>query len=264
MACLQMILAARGDAVPPLVELGQRCTRHGGYARAGPASGYGPLIYAGFVAFVGAELGLRARVAAPLELERAARGGRGDEVVLASVSVEIRALRAARPTRRGGHLVLVIDADALPGPAVLPRPRRASAAVLARTGGVRALLRRARHRGRRCRARLTTQPSSSARRRGEEAALDGVLGQVERLLVGVAGLAIAAEAAQEVGAGGREVAVGRELRLVGERVERAQARVRAAGEADRGGAVERDDGRGPGAREQVVEGDDLAPGGRPS
>jgi hypothetical protein len=109
MACLQMILAARGDPVPPLVELGRRCTRHGGYEER-PARGYGPLIYAGFVAFVGAELGLRARVAAPLPLDELVDAVRGDEVVLASVSVEIRDLAPA-PARRGGHLVLVVDAD---------------------------------------------------------------------------------------------------------------------------------------------------------
>ena len=47
MACLQMILAARGEPVPPLPELGRRCMRHGGYED----RPFGPLIYAGFVAF---------------------------------------------------------------------------------------------------------------------------------------------------------------------------------------------------------------------
>jgi len=110
MACLQMILAARGDdQVPPLEELGERCTRHGGY-RAGTGRLPGPLIYAGFVDFVGAELGLAARVAAPLALEELIAAVADDEVVLASVSVEIRE-RAPAPARRGGHLVLVFDAD---------------------------------------------------------------------------------------------------------------------------------------------------------
>jgi hypothetical protein len=107
MACLQMILAARGDAVPTLAELGRRATAHGGYEE----RPFGPLIYAGFVAFVAAELDLRARVAAPLSLEELASAAAGDEVVLASVSSEIRDLPAA-PARRGGHLVLVFDADA--------------------------------------------------------------------------------------------------------------------------------------------------------
>ncbi|HXR14508.1 MAG TPA: hypothetical protein VN740_07585 [Solirubrobacteraceae bacterium] len=108
MACLQMILAARGDAaVPPLAELGRRAIGHGAY-EAEPPRGFGPLIYAGFVGFVAAEFGLRARVAAPLELGALAEAVAGEEVVLASVSAEIRALAAA-PARRGGHLVLVIE-----------------------------------------------------------------------------------------------------------------------------------------------------------
>lgn len=108
MACLQMVLAARGDPVPPLVELARACTRHGGYEER-PARGFGPLIYAGFVDYVRAELGLEARVAAPLPLDALIGAVRGDEVVLASVSVEIRTV-APSPERRGGHLVLVVDA----------------------------------------------------------------------------------------------------------------------------------------------------------
>jgi hypothetical protein len=110
MACLQMILGARGDdPVPSLDELGEGATRHGGY-REGAERLPGPLIYAGFVAFTAAELGLPARVVAPLSLEELIAAVAGDEVVLASVSVEIRE-RGPAPARRGGHLVLVFDAD---------------------------------------------------------------------------------------------------------------------------------------------------------
>ena len=73
--------------------------------------GYGPLIYAGFVAYAAAEHGLRARVAAPLTIDGLIEAVSGDEVVLASVSAEIRDLPPA-PARRGGHLVLVVDAGA--------------------------------------------------------------------------------------------------------------------------------------------------------
>ncbi len=107
MACLQMILEARGEPVPPLAELGRRAIGYGAY-EAAPPSGFGPLIYAGFADFVAAEFDLRARVAAPLTLGELLAAVRGDEVVLASVSVEIRAL-PDQPRRRGGHLVLVID-----------------------------------------------------------------------------------------------------------------------------------------------------------
>jgi hypothetical protein len=107
MACLQMILEARGEQAPPLAELGRRAIPYGAYA-ARPPRGFGPLIYAGFVDFVAAEFALAARVAAPLALDELLDAVAGDEVVLASVSVEIRDL-APEPVRRGGHLVLVID-----------------------------------------------------------------------------------------------------------------------------------------------------------
>jgi hypothetical protein len=107
MACLQMILAARGDQVPPIAELGRAAIGYGAY-EAEPARGFGPLIYAGFVDFVAAQFDLRARVAAPLTLEELAAAVAGDEVVLASVSAEIRSL-APLPARRGGHLVLVYE-----------------------------------------------------------------------------------------------------------------------------------------------------------
>ena len=109
MACLQMILAALGEPVPALAELGRRAIGYGAY-EARPARGFGPLIYAGFVDFVAAEFDLDARVAAPLALTQLIAAVAGDEVVLASVSAAIRTPDVV-PERRGGHLVLVIDAS---------------------------------------------------------------------------------------------------------------------------------------------------------
>lgn len=104
MACLQMVLAAHGRAVPGLTELWRRCETYGGYR----PDGRGGLIYAGLVAFADAELGIRARVAAPLPLGELIATVAGDEVVIASVHKYIR--RADPPVARGGHLVLVTDA----------------------------------------------------------------------------------------------------------------------------------------------------------
>jgi len=111
MACLQMILGVRGGDVPGLSELGRAAQSYGAYAAEPQRVGYGPLIYAGFVEFVAAEHGLAARVAAPLTIDDLIAAVSGDEVVLASVSAEIRDLPLV-PARRGGHLVLVIDASA--------------------------------------------------------------------------------------------------------------------------------------------------------
>ncbi len=106
-----MILAARGDEVPPLAALGRAAQAYGAYATERQRVGYGPLLYAGFVEFAAAEHGLRARVAAPLTVDELVAAVSGEEVVLASVSAEIRDLPQA-PARRGGHLVLVFDASA--------------------------------------------------------------------------------------------------------------------------------------------------------
>ena len=111
MACLQMVLAAVGIEVPPLVTLAVACEAFGGYRRrATPADGVDGLLYAGFVSYVAAEFGLDARVAAPLPLAELVDAVAGDEVVLASVHRSIRRPDEPPPAR-GGHLVLVFDVD---------------------------------------------------------------------------------------------------------------------------------------------------------
>ena len=142
MACLQMILAARGGEVPPLAELGRRAIPYGAY-EAEPPSGFGPLIYAGFVDFAAAEFGLQARVAAPLGLEELAESVAGDEVVLASVSAEIRAPATARPTRAASGCSSRRSSASSPAAALPSRCRaartraRASRAAAARSAGGR-------------------------------------------------------------------------------------------------------------------------------
>jgi Peptidase_C39 like family len=106
MACTQMLLAARGQPVPPLRELWERCAAYGGYRPDGRRG----LHYAGWVEFAAAELGLRGRVAAPLALDELMRIVAGDEVVIASVHRLIR--DPAPAVAQGGHLVLVVDAAA--------------------------------------------------------------------------------------------------------------------------------------------------------
>ena len=171
MACLQMILGARGDG-----RAGARGARARGAGLRRVAAepqrvGYGPLIYAGFVEFVAAEHGLAARVAAPLAIDELIAAVSGDEVVLASVSAEIRELPLV-PARRGGHLVLVFDASADGARVLLPRSRRRagrpcgwsarSSSATSRGGGSRSRWRAA---DGRLRARRGGARGSRARRR---------------------------------------------------------------------------------------------------
>lgn len=109
MACLQMLVAASGRPVPGLVELGRDCQRLGGYRERDDGRLDG-LFYAEFVTYIGLVHGLVGRVAAPLSVPELLAAVSGDEVVMASVHHSIRTPEAD-PVERGGHLVLVIDAD---------------------------------------------------------------------------------------------------------------------------------------------------------
>jgi hypothetical protein len=109
MACLKMLLAGRGSLVP-LVELARGCERYGGYVRRGDE--VDGLIYAPFLAYLEAELGLHGRILAPMHTDDIIRALAGGELVVASVHPAIRyAAEATEAPGRGGHLVLVTGYD---------------------------------------------------------------------------------------------------------------------------------------------------------
>lgn len=82
-------------------------------------------------------------------------------------------------------------------------------------------------------------PVDAAQPSFEEAPLDLVLGEQQRLGVGVPSLGQATQPTEQVRPGRRQVAVAGELGLVGQDVERVEPRGRAVGEPDRDGPVER-------------------------
>jgi hypothetical protein len=106
MACLKMVLAARGQQVP-LVTLARACERYGGYVRSGTQ--IGGLIYAPFLRFVSAEFGLAGRLLAPMQLDDIIASLAASDLLIASVHPAIR--HAAEAPGRGGHLVLVTGYD---------------------------------------------------------------------------------------------------------------------------------------------------------
>ncbi|WP_214470057.1 C39 family peptidase [Mesorhizobium sp. dw_380] len=107
MACLKMILAARGEIVPT-IELARRCTGYGGYVvNEGSIKG---LIYAPFVAFVQAEFGLRAEVMTNVGAADIPAILARSRFFIASVSSLIR-WPEREPPSKGGHLVLVTAAS---------------------------------------------------------------------------------------------------------------------------------------------------------
>lgn len=105
MACLTMVLEARGTPCPPLVPLAEECARHGGYV-VHPDRVDG-LIYAPFVEWVGARFGLAASVRTDLDVEAVVESVASGAVVIASVHPSIRTPEGPAPAQPGGHLVLV-------------------------------------------------------------------------------------------------------------------------------------------------------------
>jgi hypothetical protein len=108
MACLKMILATRTGRDVAMMELARRCTDHGGYtvSRTGEIKG---LIYAPFVQFVRQQFGIDAQVVTGIGAGDVARVVQDAEFFIASVHHAIR-WPEREPPRRGGHLVLVLEA----------------------------------------------------------------------------------------------------------------------------------------------------------
>ncbi|HMN70674.1 MAG TPA: hypothetical protein PKA55_02270 [Rhodoblastus sp.] len=108
MACLKMILAARGD-VHPTLELARACTGHGGYIVNGADDSIKGLIYAPFVAFVRERFGLAAEVVTNVDAAALPALLSKWTFFIASVHHSIR-WPEREPPSRGGHLVLATAA----------------------------------------------------------------------------------------------------------------------------------------------------------
>lgn len=109
MACLKMILAARGE-LHPILSLARGCTGYGGYVVNEVDASIKGLIYAPFVAFVGERFGLAATTLTNIpttDIPDVLSEGR---VFIASVSSSIR-WPEREPPSKGGHLVLVTAAS---------------------------------------------------------------------------------------------------------------------------------------------------------
>lgn len=109
MACLKMILAARGER-HPILSLARGCTGYGGYVVNEADASIKGLIYAPFVTFVGERFGLAARTLTNVPAadipDMLSEGG----FFIASVSSAIR-WPEREPPSKGGHLVLVTGAS---------------------------------------------------------------------------------------------------------------------------------------------------------
>lgn len=108
MACLKMILVDTRHEPVPLVELGKRCLAYGGYRL--PLEDSPGLFYKPFVNFIQAEYGLTGKAVSALTMPEIKRALGNGGYVIASVTPEIR-FPTKTPSRRGGHLVLLLGYD---------------------------------------------------------------------------------------------------------------------------------------------------------
>lgn len=108
MACLKMILAARGDA-HPIMSLARLCTSYGGYIVNPNDASIKGLIYAPFVEFVTDHFGLSAETMTNVEADAIPGILSRRRYFMASVHHSIRWPERIPPSR-GGHLVLVTSA----------------------------------------------------------------------------------------------------------------------------------------------------------
>lgn len=111
MACLKMILAHRTGRVVPTLELARACTRHGGYTVDAESGDIKGLVYAPFVKFVRQDHQIDAEVSKQVTVAELPVLLRRAQFFIASVHPWIR-WPEREPPGRGGHLVLVLAADA--------------------------------------------------------------------------------------------------------------------------------------------------------
>ncbi|WP_112810936.1 C39 family peptidase [Ensifer sp.] len=109
MACLKMILAARGE-VHPILSLARACTGYGGYVVNTADASIKGLIYAPFVTFVADRFGLSAETLTNVETADIPGVLARRRYFIASVSSAVR-WPEREPPSKGGHLVLVTAAS---------------------------------------------------------------------------------------------------------------------------------------------------------
>ncbi|MEZ2131253.1 MULTISPECIES: C39 family peptidase [unclassified Sinorhizobium] len=109
MACLKMILAARGE-IHPTLELARACTAYGGYVVNEIDASIKGLIYAPFVKFVSERFGLGAETLTNVDTATIPELLAKRRFFIASVHHSIR-WPEREPPSKGGHLVLVTAAS---------------------------------------------------------------------------------------------------------------------------------------------------------
>lgn len=110
MACLKMILKSKFGKTPSLITLGKKCLEYGGYVPT-PSELKG-LYYEPFIRFIHQEFRLNGKTIKHLSLNGILKALEKQQFVITSVSPQIRNPKSM-PSKRGGHLVLLLGYDHL-------------------------------------------------------------------------------------------------------------------------------------------------------
>ncbi len=105
MACTKMVLMHRTGKAVPLVELGKKCTKYGGYTM--PLETSIGLLYKPYVTFVDKQFGWKARIVQGVTFQELMHELGQGNYVIAGVDPQIR-YPESRPKAKGGHLVLMV------------------------------------------------------------------------------------------------------------------------------------------------------------
>lgn len=116
MACLKMIIAYLQNKNIPIVTLGKACKKYGGYK----GKNLEGLFYFPFLNFIKKEFGLKGKVFSPLTIVDIAREMNKGNLIIASVSANIRG--ELKQGKAGGHLVLITGINTKKGYLLLHNP----------------------------------------------------------------------------------------------------------------------------------------------
>ena len=108
MACLKMILKREFAKNIPIIKLGKKCAKYGGYIE--NEDTIDGLYYAHFKKFIADEFGLKGKIFTPLSINNIIEEISSGHYVIASVNQKIRNPKS-RPTSKGGHLILMLGFD---------------------------------------------------------------------------------------------------------------------------------------------------------
>lgn len=108
MACLKMIIEHKFGKIVPIIDLGKKCLKYGGYVL--QPNTIDGMYYSPFIKFIKEEFNLDAGVVGSMSIDRIVKELSLGNYIIASVSHKIRN-PDSKPSTKGGHLILLLGYD---------------------------------------------------------------------------------------------------------------------------------------------------------